>query len=83
MADTSIPRTPEPEETYAYSLDEIKRMLALLPEPAATVVMTAALTGLRKGEIRGLKWDDFNGRELSVNRSIWNKIGERTEDTPQ
>jgi len=35
-------------------------------------VLTAALTGLRKGEIRGLCWADFDGRELSVKRSVWN-----------
>ena len=56
MMDVSIPRSREPEETYAYSLAQIKAMLAVLPEPAWTVVLTAALTGLRKGEIRGLAW---------------------------
>ena len=74
VQDVSIPRAKEPDETYAYSLDEVKGMLALLGEPARTVVLTAALTGLRKGEIWGLRWEDFNGRELSVNRSIWNGI---------
>jgi len=74
MVDTSIPPSKEPAETHAYSLDEIKRMLAVLDEPARTVVMTAALTGLRKGEIAGLCWEDFNSRELSVSRSIWNGI---------
>jgi integrase len=72
MMDTSIPRAPEPEDTYAYDLDEIKAMLGVLTEPAYTVVLTAALTGLRKGEIRGLQWVDFNGEELSVKRSVWN-----------
>jgi integrase len=35
-------------------------------------VLTAALTGLRKGEIRGLEWESFDGRELSVKRSVRN-----------
>lgn len=74
MQDVSIPRAKEPAETYAYSLDEIKRMLAVLPEPAHTVVLTAALSGLRKGEIRGLCWPDYNGKELTVNRAVWNSI---------
>ena len=47
-------------------------MLLVLDEPARTVVLTAALTGLRKGEIRGLCWEDFSGKELSVRRSVWN-----------
>jgi len=70
----AIPRAAEPEETYAYNLDEIKAMLAVLPEPAFTVVLAAALTGLRKGELRGIGWEDFTGRELSVRRSVWNGI---------
>jgi integrase len=72
MQDVSTPRAPEAEETYAYSLDEVKKMLLVLEEPAKTVVLTAALSGLRKSELRGLQWRDFNGNELSVNRSVWN-----------
>jgi integrase len=67
MQDVSIPHAQEPEGTYAYSLDEVKKMLAVLDEPASTVVLTAALTGLRKGEIRGLRWEDFTGKELARN----------------
>lgn len=37
-------------------------------------MLTAALTGLRKGEIRGLCWADFDGQTLSVRRSIWNSV---------
>jgi|SRR5437660_2073327 len=75
IQDVSIPRAPEPEQdTYAYGLSEIKSMIAVLVEPAATVVLTAALTGLRKGEIMGLRWADFDGKELSVRRSVWNGI---------
>ncbi len=73
IQDVSIPRVPEAEEdTHAYSLAEIKAMLAMLGEPARTVVLTAAFTGLRKSELRGLTWADFDGRELTVRRSVWN-----------
>jgi integrase len=74
IQDVSIPRTPEPEETYAYSLSEVTRMLSFLSEPERTIVLTAALTGLRKGEIGGLCWGDFDGQTLSVRRSIWNSV---------
>jgi integrase len=47
-------------------------MIAMLKEPARTVVLTAAFTGLRKSELRGLTWDSFDGKELSVTRSVWN-----------
>jgi integrase len=73
IQDVSIPRVPEPEEdTYAYSLSEINAMLTVLPEPAWTVVQTATWTGFRKSELRGLTWASFDGRELRVERSVWN-----------
>ena len=74
MMDTSVAQTEESEETYAYSLPEIKAMLGVLKEPTTTVVLTAALTGLRKGEIRGLTWEDFDGGTLTVRRSLWNGV---------
>jgi integrase len=58
-------------ERYAYSLDEVRHMLSVLPDPARTVVAVAAFTGLRAGEIRGLRWEDFAGGELRVSRSVW------------
>ena len=27
--------------------------------------------GLRSGEIRGLQWEDYNGEEMQITRSIW------------
>lgn len=76
ITDVSIPRVAEPEETHAYSLEEVNTMLlALSDKPMArTIVMLAALTGMRKSEIRGLRWRDFTGKELSVQRSVWRKI---------
>jgi integrase len=82
VMDVSIPRVPEAEEdTYAYNLSEIKAMLAQLGEPAWTVILTAALTGLCKSELRGLAWEDFDGKELSVKRSVWGtkKLAEKLE----
>jgi integrase len=67
----------------AYSLEEIALMLTVLPEPSRTVVATAAFTGLRAGEIRGLCWEAFNSGTVGslgvvrVLRSIWRgKVGE-------
>ena len=66
------PKAPEPQETYAYSLDEIQCILAALPEPAATAFAVAAFMGLRHGEIQGLLWENYRDREIYVSRSIWN-----------
>jgi integrase len=75
---TSIPDAPVANETYAYSLEEITRMAAILPAPAATVVLTAAFSGLRRGEIRGMRWENLErGEPLAfyrVSQSIWNGI---------
>ena len=65
-------KAAEPQETYAYSLDEIQTILSLLPEPAATAFAVAAFMGLRHGEIQGLLWENYQNGELFVSRSIWN-----------
>jgi integrase len=71
--DTSInPKATEPQETYAYTLDEIKSIVAMLPEPAATAFAVAAFMGLRHGEIQGLLWENYRDGEMYVSRSIWN-----------
>jgi integrase len=66
------PKAPEPQETYAYTLEEIQTILSLLPEPAATAFAVAAFMGLRHGEIQGLLWENYHDGEMYVSRSIWN-----------
>jgi integrase len=79
MQGVSIPRGAEPKDTHAYSLEQITRMLAVLSGPARVLVATAAFTGLRRSEIRGLSWEDYepasNGQfgEIRVERSVWGK----------
>ena len=72
MRETSVPKGRETEETYAYQVEEIQRMLMFLPEPARTIVMTAGYTGLRKGELRGIRWEDYKGGQIHVAQSVWN-----------
>jgi integrase len=67
----------------AYSLEEIALMLSVLPEPSRSVVATAAFTGLRAGEIRGLTWNCYRPGDgklpsvLQVLQSVWRgHIGE-------
>lgn len=71
MRDTALPSGTPAVETYAYSLEEILAMLKVLPEPAATAVATAAFTGVHKGELRGLLWEDYDGENLGVTQSVW------------
>src|SRR5207245_1117808 len=72
VRDCEIPRGKPAGETHAYTLDEIKAMLAALPEPSRTLVLVAGLTGLRLSEVKGLRWEDYSGNELRVSRSVWN-----------
>ena len=52
----------------------VQRMLGVLPEPARTIVALAAFTGLRKAEIRGLRWEDYRDGQLHVTRSMWRTL---------
>lgn len=71
--DTAVdPSAAEARETYAYTLDEVQSILAVVPEPAATAFAVAAYMGLRHGEIQGLLWENYRDGEMHVTRSIWN-----------
>ena len=59
------------DPTYAYSLDEVKRITKRLKGTAPTVVIVAAWTGLSLGELQGLKWTDISDEEINVRRTIW------------
>jgi integrase len=66
-----IPQARPAGETYAYSLEQVVQIIGALPQPAATIAATAAFTGLRRGEIQGLLWEDYTGKEIRVTRSVW------------
>jgi integrase len=66
-----IPRAPDGDETHSYGLREVETMLAVLPEPAATLCAVAAFAGLRRSELRGVRWEDYDGEQIMVMRSVW------------
>lgn len=78
------PKAAEPQETYAYSLDEIQTILSLLPEPAATAFAVAAFMGLRHGEIQGSLWESYlypaqSGMAASATRKLAGKSNSRPQ----
>ena len=82
VRDVSIPECRPRGDTHAYTLNEVDRMLAVLPEPARALVATAAYSGLRKGELRGLRVEDYEGEVLHVRRSVWRThVGSRRGST--
>ncbi len=57
---------------HAYTLEEVATMLDKLPNPAKTVCAVAAFAGLSRSELWGLKWSDYSGEEIKVQRKIVN-----------
>lgn len=71
MVDVSLPSAREGSDTYAYSLEEVTAMLMRLTLRSAAVVAVAAFTGLRKGEIGALRWENYREGLLYVEKSKW------------
>ena len=70
IRETSLPKAPGPQETHAYDLETIHRMLALVPANARTIVALAAYSGLSRSEIQGLLWEGFTGSEVMILSSV-------------
>lgn len=77
------PHATKPKPTYAYSFEEITKIMNALPEPANTIFCLASFSGLRRGEIEGLRWEDIHHREMHIGRLLWNSIVNepKTEDS--
>jgi integrase len=60
-------------------------LIRALPELRSLLVETAAYTGLRAGELAGLKVErlDLKRRQLRVTRTVVDVKGELLEDTPK
>jgi integrase len=83
------PKGTRPGKTHAYTLNEIYTLLdALHEEPAHTLCLTAALSGLSQSELVALKWDDISDGEINVKRGVWHgkvsktKTAAREESLP-
>jgi len=63
----------KPADTYAYSLKETKAIVHVLKSPVAkNAVMIFAFTGLRTEEVKGLRWEDYDGEVLDIKRAVVN-----------
>jgi integrase len=74
MEYTEVPDGAATGQTKAYSLKEISSMIAALEgEPVASAaIATAAFTGVRRSELRGLRWSDFRDGQFFITRTVWN-----------
>jgi len=81
----------EPSEPKAATREEVKAILAtLMAQPGTELrempleraaVATIAMLGVRPGEARGLRWEDWDRvkQQIRVSRSVWHRI----EGTPK
>lgn len=67
-----LPKARKPVR-YSFSLEELQRLLATAEEPERTFYLLAAETGLRAGELCGLRVDDVDLERglLFVRQSAW------------
>ena len=65
---TQVPALVDTRERRTLTPQQIHALLAELTEPYRTMVFLAVLSGLRRGEIFGLRWRyvDFVGRSVTV-----------------
>jgi integrase len=64
-------KTPRPPETEAFTIAEALAILEAIDRLDAKLAFAiACFMGLRKGEIRGLRWEDFLGDEVMICRAV-------------
>jgi integrase len=54
--------------------EEVSALFAALPDYARTMAIVAAITGLRRGELVGLKWEDIENGKIHVRRSLVDQV---------
>lgn len=88
VAEYEKPRKPrgEPDELHFLSLEELEAVIRAMPDdPLGRVeralIVTAAMTGMRRGELLGLRWKDIDWAAQKV-RVVRTFVRGR-EDTPK
>jgi integrase len=69
-----IPNKPEkPRESY--NINEVKAILSYAPnhpnQTIATAIITMLFTGLRRGELLGLRFDDITDNAIMIRRGVY------------
>lgn len=72
VRDLVLPAEEVKPEARFFSPDQVRKIIALAEEPYRTMFVIAAMTGVRSGELLGLKVDDidFERRTIFIRRSV-------------
>jgi integrase len=65
-----LPRRPKKRAKF-FTLADVAKIIAASADEQRVFNWLAAETGLRGGELAGLKLSDIDGERLTVNRSVW------------
>ena len=68
---TQLPKSQGAAAKYFSDPDDIAKIINAAPEPFHTLYWLAAETGLRAGELYGLKWQDVENGKVHVRQSVW------------
>lgn len=72
VIDAAVPRGASASKaTHAYSADEVLLMLDALDGVARTAVALMFFCGLRPGEARAIRWEDYDGKTVRIRASMW------------
>lgn len=76
VRDAMTPRkAAAPKETHAATVNEALAIMGVLENEgemqARAAVALMFFAGLRPGEARGIRWEDFDGKNLMVRQSVW------------
>jgi integrase len=77
MADVEKPKVEKSKKGRALKPDEIQSILKHCPELLRRMFLTALLTGVRRGELFGLKWEDFDwsNNVIRIQRALYWRDG--------
>ena len=74
-----LPKAGKRAKRPILTAGQVALLVANVPEPISTLTLFLAVTGVRVGEAVGIKWSDFDGDVLHIQRRIY----ERREGTPK
>ena len=54
--------------------EQFRKLVLALPQPFRAIVALAGLSGLRRGELAALRWNDFEGSSVRVDEAVYRGV---------